>query len=78
MQLWVAPEHLRQPGISQMGDVYSFAIIASEIVNRKPAWNYRERKESLDGVLKEFLLYHLLRIVVPNKKRRCPTYPANF
>ncbi|KAM4624528.1 guanylyl cyclase C [Polymixia lowei] len=33
--LWTAPEHLRKKGISQKGDVYSFAIIAQEIVHRK-------------------------------------------
>ncbi|CAL8302423.1 unnamed protein product [Lota lota] len=33
--LWTAPEHLRREGISQKGDVYSFAIIAQEIVLRK-------------------------------------------
>uniref|UniRef100_A0A8C7USL1 Guanylate cyclase n=1 Tax=Oncorhynchus mykiss TaxID=8022 RepID=A0A8C7USL1_ONCMY len=33
--LWTAPEHLRRQGISQKGDVYSFAIIAQEIVLRR-------------------------------------------
>nr|XP_023009143.2 heat-stable enterotoxin receptor isoform X1 [Maylandia zebra] len=33
--LWTAPEHLRNEGTSQKGDVYSFAIIAQEIVLRK-------------------------------------------
>lgn len=33
--LWTAPEHLRKHGASQKGDVYSFAIIAQEIVLRK-------------------------------------------
>uniref|UniRef100_A0A674BU40 Guanylyl cyclase C n=1 Tax=Salmo trutta TaxID=8032 RepID=A0A674BU40_SALTR len=33
--LWTAPEHLRKQGISQKGDVYSFAIIAQEIILRK-------------------------------------------
>nr|XP_046232669.1 heat-stable enterotoxin receptor [Scatophagus argus] len=33
--LWTAPEHLRRQGTSQKGDVYSFAIIAHEIVLRK-------------------------------------------
>ncbi|XP_062859202.1 guanylyl cyclase C [Trichomycterus rosablanca] len=33
--LWTAPEHLRVEGISQKGDVYSFAIIAQEIMLRK-------------------------------------------
>lgn len=33
--LWTAPEHLRKNGISQKGDVYSYAIIAHEIMMRK-------------------------------------------
>ncbi|GAA6101001.1 guanylyl cyclase C [Tachysurus ichikawai] len=33
--LWTAPEHLRKEGISQKGDVYSFAIIAQEIMLRE-------------------------------------------
>uniref|UniRef100_A0A667XZS6 Guanylate cyclase n=1 Tax=Myripristis murdjan TaxID=586833 RepID=A0A667XZS6_9TELE len=33
--LWTAPEHLRKQGISQKGDVYSFAIIAQEIILRR-------------------------------------------
>ncbi|TKS91639.1 Heat-stable enterotoxin receptor [Collichthys lucidus] len=32
--LWTAPEHLRKDGVSQKGDVYSYAIIAHEIVMR--------------------------------------------
>ncbi|XP_034749148.1 heat-stable enterotoxin receptor [Etheostoma cragini] len=32
--LWTAPEHLRKGGVSQKGDVYSYAIIAHEIVMR--------------------------------------------
>ncbi|TTO31547.1 Heat-stable enterotoxin receptor [Bagarius yarrelli] len=32
--LWTAPEHMRVLGISQKGDVYSFAIIAHEILLR--------------------------------------------
>ncbi|XP_059203601.1 guanylyl cyclase C [Centropristis striata] len=33
--VWTAPEHLRKGGVSQKGDVYSYAIIAHEIVMRK-------------------------------------------
>ncbi|XP_056308972.1 guanylyl cyclase C [Danio aesculapii] len=33
--LWTAPEHMRVEGISQKGDVYSFAIISQEIILRK-------------------------------------------
>ncbi|XP_059260748.1 guanylyl cyclase C isoform X3 [Mustela nigripes] len=33
--LWTAPEHLRQANISQKGDVYSYGIIAQEIILRR-------------------------------------------
>ncbi|XP_060759987.1 guanylyl cyclase C [Neoarius graeffei] len=33
--LWTAPEHLRLLGSSQKGDIYSFAIIAHEIILRE-------------------------------------------
>ncbi|XP_034567309.1 heat-stable enterotoxin receptor-like [Notolabrus celidotus] len=34
--VWTAPEHLRKDGVSQKGDVYSYAIIAHEIMMRCP------------------------------------------
>ncbi|VDO60719.1 unnamed protein product [Haemonchus placei] len=53
--LWLAPEHLRSPETSvkksKEGDIYSFAIIASEVVTRKAAWNLNERKERIDELL---------------------------
>ncbi|KAM6214681.1 guanylyl cyclase C [Rhynchocyon petersi] len=33
--LWTAPEHLREANISQKGDVYSYGIIAQEIILRR-------------------------------------------
>ncbi|VDM70137.1 unnamed protein product [Strongylus vulgaris] len=48
--LWIAPEHLRDSLASKEGDVYSFAIISSEVITRKPAWNVHERKESVDVI----------------------------
>ncbi|XP_065820934.1 guanylyl cyclase C isoform X1 [Labrus bergylta] len=33
--VWTAPEHLRKDGVSQKGDVYSYAIIAHEIMMRQ-------------------------------------------
>ncbi|KAG7505018.1 heat-stable enterotoxin receptor-like [Solea senegalensis] len=33
--LWTAPEHLRKGGVSQKGDVYSYAIIGHEIMMRR-------------------------------------------
>ncbi|EYC20962.1 hypothetical protein Y032_0020g155 [Ancylostoma ceylanicum] len=51
--LWVAPEHLAEDpvGESKPGDIYSFAIICSEVITRKPAWNIVERKETTHDLL---------------------------
>uniref|UniRef100_A0A0K0CXY5 Guanylate cyclase n=1 Tax=Angiostrongylus cantonensis TaxID=6313 RepID=A0A0K0CXY5_ANGCA len=54
--LWTAPELLRgsagdTPTCSKAGDIYSYAIISSEVITRKPPWNYQEREESLDELL---------------------------
>ncbi|XP_037318972.2 guanylyl cyclase C isoform X2 [Pungitius pungitius] len=55
--LWTAPEHLRKRGTSQKGDVYSFAIIAQEIVLRKCTF-YTEscsgRAEKLSRVIMSY------------------------
>ncbi|KAJ8283828.1 hypothetical protein COCON_G00026780 [Conger conger] len=48
--LWTAPEHLRKEGISQKGDVYSFAIICQEIIlRRNPFYTevYSDREEKM-------------------------------
>ncbi|KAM8824232.1 guanylyl cyclase C [Synchiropus picturatus] len=37
--VWTAPEHLRKDGVSQKGDVYSYAIIAHEIIMRCPPFH---------------------------------------
>ncbi|KAK5856644.1 hypothetical protein PBY51_008227 [Eleginops maclovinus] len=37
--LWTSPEHLRKDGVSQKGDVYSYAIIAHEIIMRWPPFH---------------------------------------
>ncbi|KHJ99303.1 hypothetical protein OESDEN_00728 [Oesophagostomum dentatum] len=49
--LWVSPEHLRDSKVSKEGDVYSFAIISSEVITRRSAWNMQERKENTDELL---------------------------
>uniref|UniRef100_A0AAQ5XH15 Guanylate cyclase n=1 Tax=Amphiprion ocellaris TaxID=80972 RepID=A0AAQ5XH15_AMPOC len=52
--LWTAPEHLRKEGISQKGDVYSFAIISQEIVLRKCTFfteSCSDRSEKLSRVI---------------------------
>ncbi|XP_008070068.1 heat-stable enterotoxin receptor [Carlito syrichta] len=48
--LWTAPEHLRQASISQKGDVYSFGIIAQEIILRRETFytlSCRDRNEKI-------------------------------
>ncbi|PIC43513.1 hypothetical protein B9Z55_004223 [Caenorhabditis nigoni] len=51
--MWAAPEVLRGSlTVSQMdpsADVYSFAIVASEILTKKEAWDLADRKETYDG-----------------------------
>ncbi|EGT33836.1 CBN-GCY-3 protein [Caenorhabditis brenneri] len=53
--LWAAPEVLRGSlTVSQMdpsADVFSFAIIASEILTKKEAWDLQERKEAYDEII---------------------------
>uniref|UniRef100_A0A1I7UYY7 Guanylate cyclase n=1 Tax=Caenorhabditis tropicalis TaxID=1561998 RepID=A0A1I7UYY7_9PELO len=53
--LWVAPEVLRGSlSVSQMdpsADVYSFAIIASEILTKKEAWDFLDRKEDCEEIV---------------------------
>ncbi|XP_053326253.1 guanylyl cyclase C, partial [Spea bombifrons] len=53
--LWTSPEHLRHDGVSQKGDVYSYGIIAQEIVLRKETF-YTEQchdpKEKISRLLK--------------------------
>uniref|UniRef100_A0A8D2MKT1 Guanylate cyclase n=1 Tax=Zonotrichia albicollis TaxID=44394 RepID=A0A8D2MKT1_ZONAL len=57
--LWTAPEHLRHADASQKGDVYSYGIIAQEIILRRETfytkhwWDNREklyRVENCKGV----------------------------
>ncbi|XP_068162241.1 guanylyl cyclase C [Antennarius striatus] len=55
--LWTAPEHLRRQGTSQKGDVYSFAIIAQEIVLRKCTFyssSCSNREEKLSRVIRSY------------------------
>ncbi|KFP89727.1 PREDICTED: heat-stable enterotoxin receptor [Apaloderma vittatum] len=57
--LWTAPEHLRNADVSQKGDVYSYGIIAQEIILRRETfytgdcWDNKEklfRVENSKGV----------------------------
>uniref|UniRef100_A0A0K0EFB5 Guanylate cyclase n=2 Tax=Strongyloides stercoralis TaxID=6248 RepID=A0A0K0EFB5_STRER len=51
--LWTAPEILREPSLigSPTADIYSFAIIMSEVVNQKTAWNLDEIEENEDDIV---------------------------
>ncbi|PIO73311.1 adenylate/guanylate cyclase catalytic domain protein [Teladorsagia circumcincta] len=56
--LWVAPEQIRNHSLraTKEGDIYSFAIVCSEIITKKSAWDL----ENLDYDLDE-LLYKIKR-----------------
>uniref|UniRef100_A0A0N4ZPS8 Guanylate cyclase n=1 Tax=Parastrongyloides trichosuri TaxID=131310 RepID=A0A0N4ZPS8_PARTI len=51
--LWIAPEILREPHLigTPTGDIYSFAIIMSEVINQKTAWSMDEIDESEDDII---------------------------
>lgn len=50
--LYTAPELLRE-GLdaipTQAGDIYSLAIICSELICQSSAWNLENRKEDAEG-----------------------------
>jgi hypothetical protein len=69
--LWCAPEIIQENNVigTQKGDIYSFAIIASEIVTRRTAWNISERSESEEGMKGQFSENnHFLRNYLPSEK----------
>lgn len=50
--LWTAPEHIRENDFvgSKHGDIFSFAIVCSELVNMRPAWeNVDDTKGNPEG-----------------------------
>ncbi|CAJ0949004.1 unnamed protein product, partial [Mesorhabditis belari] len=51
-QLWFAPEKLREPMTPPIEehDIYSFAIISSEIITRKTAFDMENRREKVEEV----------------------------
>ncbi|XP_023685582.1 guanylyl cyclase C-like isoform X2 [Paramormyrops kingsleyae] len=50
--LWTAPEHLRRRGVSQKGDVYSYAIIAHEIMLRKAPFYTRACSDTAEKLFR--------------------------
>ncbi|VDP08904.1 unnamed protein product [Heligmosomoides polygyrus] len=50
-QLYVAPELLRSKSENgtKQGDLYSFAIICSEVITRRPAWKGSDDREEIEG-----------------------------
>ncbi|EFP13058.1 CRE-GCY-19 protein [Caenorhabditis remanei] len=54
-QLWMAPEVIRGTllphQIEKSADIYSLAVIASEVLTRKEAWNMSERKDTVDEIV---------------------------
>ncbi|EYC14413.1 hypothetical protein Y032_0040g188 [Ancylostoma ceylanicum] len=65
--LWTAPELLRHSikKPSKHSDIYSFAIICSEIITRRPAWNLEERKEKVDGIHLNGMKFHRILTKFP-------------
>ncbi|KAK0407625.1 hypothetical protein QR680_003498 [Steinernema hermaphroditum] len=51
--LWTAPELLRDDTVfgTKQGDIYSFGVICSEIINLKDVWELGDRKESVDEIV---------------------------
>ena len=53
--LWSAPEIIRDPFMerNQATDIYSFAIVCSEIINLQPAWQLVNEERSAAGELEK-------------------------
>lgn len=71
--LWTAPEHLRHADVSQKGDVYSYGIIAQEIILRRETfytghcWDNKGKSTNFsfiaafqDGAARHFCEMHCL------------------
>ncbi|KAG8436461.1 hypothetical protein GDO86_007523 [Hymenochirus boettgeri] len=50
--LWSSPEHLREEGISQKGDVYSYGVIAQEIILRKETFYTEQCHDSKEKMFR--------------------------
>ncbi|VDO94614.1 unnamed protein product [Heligmosomoides polygyrus] len=51
--LWVAPEHIRNSSLppTKEGDIYSFAIVCSEIITKKSAWDMENQDYDVDELI---------------------------
>ncbi|RCN48266.1 adenylate/guanylate cyclase catalytic domain protein [Ancylostoma caninum] len=51
--LWTAPEHIRDPLMppTKEGDIYSFAIVCSEIVTKRSSWDLENQDYDLDEII---------------------------
>ncbi|KAK6753731.1 hypothetical protein RB195_012989 [Necator americanus] len=51
--LWTAPEHIRDPLMppSKEGDIYSFAIVCSEIITKRSPWDLENQDYDLDELI---------------------------
>ncbi|XP_053545414.1 guanylyl cyclase C [Bombina bombina] len=50
--LWTPPEHLRDDGVSQKGDVYSYGIIAQEIILRRETFYTEQSHKPQEKILR--------------------------
>ncbi|KIH55184.1 adenylate/guanylate cyclase catalytic domain protein, partial [Ancylostoma duodenale] len=51
--LWLAPEHIRDTSLAptKEGDIYSFAIVCSEVITKKSAWDLENQDYDLDELV---------------------------
>ncbi|KHJ92541.1 adenylate/guanylate cyclase catalytic domain protein [Oesophagostomum dentatum] len=65
--LWLSPEHIRDSSLppTKQGDIYSFAIVCSEIITKKSAWDLENQDYDI-----EELIYKIKR------GGRSPTRPS--
>ncbi|KAF7634237.1 Guanylate cyclase [Meloidogyne graminicola] len=74
--LWTAPELLRENNRkgTKEGDIYSFAIICCELINRETVWNGVEREDDVDEII-----YRLRRsnVAIPHRPQLHPREEIN-
>ncbi|KAK6021602.1 hypothetical protein OSTOST_12723, partial [Ostertagia ostertagi] len=52
-KIWMAPELMNSPqqGPSKSADIYSFAIVASEVIRKTPAWSIYGENEDIEDII---------------------------